>query len=106
MISSNFEVGYLTSEIMFDFKSQEFSAKNPGIAFNNEDIIIECILIDDGYDCKVSVDGNHAFTQHFKFNGIAELQILAKKFKFNSNSDMKFTVETAQAEVKLSPKVN
>lgn len=49
---------------------------------------------DDEYVCEVSVDGNLAFTQNFKFNGIAELRNITKKFKFNNNVDMK-TVETS-----------
>ena len=77
----------------FYFKSQEFDAKNPGLAINNEDIIIECILGDDEYKCEVTVDGNLAFTQNFKFNGIAE----------NRNGDMKYTVETSLTEVQHSP---
>ena len=57
---------------------------------NNEDIQIECILSDDGYECNVTVDGKLSFTQNFKYSGIAE----------NSNDDMKYTVETSLAEVK------
>ena len=49
---------------------------------------------DDEYVCKVSVDGNLAFTQIFKFDGIAELRNITKKFKFNNNGYMK-TVETS-----------
>ena len=43
--------------------------------------------------CNVTVDGKLAFTQNFKYNGIAE----------NSNGDMKYTVETSLAEVKHFP---
>ena len=47
-------------------------------------------MSDDGYVCNAIVDGKLAFTQNFKYNGIAE----------NSNGDMKYTVETSLAEVK------
>ena len=70
---------------------QEFNAKNPGLAINNDDILIECILGNDGYECKAFVDGALAFTQNFKFNGIAE----------NTNGEMKYTVETSLAEVSV-----
>ena len=51
--------------------------------------MIECLIGDDGYVCNAILDGELAFTQNFKFNGIAE----------NSNGDMKYTVESSLAEV-------
>ena len=87
--SSNFEVGFGIFD-PHNFEFQEFDAKNPGLAINNEDIQIECILGDNGYECNVTVDGKLSFTQNFKYNGIAE----------NSNDGMKYTVETSLAEVK------
>ena len=85
---------------MFNF--QEFHAKNPDIAYDNEDMIIDIILGDDEYVCEVSVDGNLVFTQNFKFKGIAELRKFTKKFKFDRSDDMKLIVETSPAEVNLS----
>merc|ERR1712131_88037 len=70
---------------------EEFNAKNPDLAINNEDILIECIIGDDGYVCNAIVDGELAFTQNCKFNGIAE----------NSNGDMKYTIESSLAESRM-----
>lgn len=57
---------------------------------------------DEEYVCKVFIDGNLAFTQNFKFDGVAELRTLSKKSKFDIQDDRKLTVETSLIEVKFT----
>ena len=74
-------------EISCNFK--EFNAKNPGVASNKDDIVLDYTLGDDGYSCVVHIDGAHAVSANYKYSGVAE----------NSFGEVKYTIESSVGEV-------
>ena len=69
--------------------SQEFIAKNPGLASNKDDIVLDYTLADDGFTCVVHIDGAHAVTANYKYSGVAE----------NKLGEVKYTIETSVGSV-------
>ena len=68
---------------------KEFNAKNPGVASNKDDIVLDYTLGDDGYSCVVHIDGAHAVSANYKYSGVAE----------NSFGEVKYTIESSVGEV-------
>ena len=61
------------------------------MASNNDNIVLEYVLSDDGYACHVTIDDKHAVTVNYKYTGVAE----------NTYGEIKYTIESSVAEVDL-----